>query len=92
VGYPYGVEEELSHCLNRGDDVNVQDEHGRTPLHAAHAPPFLPGFFRVDNGSTTQRCAGISASQRLLAAVRSRTSAATDTFRKSPFVSSAKPA
>jgi ankyrin repeat protein len=31
----YGVEEEFSHCLNRGDDVNVQDEHGRTALHAA---------------------------------------------------------
>lgn len=31
----YGVEEEFSHCLNRGDDFNVQDEHGRTALHAA---------------------------------------------------------
>jgi ankyrin repeat protein len=31
----YGIEEEFSHCLNRGDDVNVQDEHGRTALHAA---------------------------------------------------------
>jgi hypothetical protein len=31
----YGVEEEFSHCLSRGDDINVQDEHGRTPLHAA---------------------------------------------------------
>jgi len=31
----YGVEAEFSHCLNRGDDVNVQDENGRTALHAA---------------------------------------------------------
>jgi len=31
----YGVEEEFFHCISRGDDVNVQDEHGRTPLHAA---------------------------------------------------------
>ena len=31
----YGAEEEFSHCLSRGDDINVQDEHGRTPLHAA---------------------------------------------------------
>jgi ankyrin repeat protein len=30
-----GVEEEFTYCLSRGDDVNVQDEHGRTPLHAA---------------------------------------------------------
>jgi ankyrin repeat protein len=31
----YAVEEEFFHCLDRGDDLNVQDEHGRTPLHAA---------------------------------------------------------
>ena len=31
----YGAEEEFSLCLSRGDDINVQDEHGRTPLHAA---------------------------------------------------------
>lgn len=31
----YAVEEEFFHCLERGDDLNVQDEHGRTPLHAA---------------------------------------------------------
>ncbi len=31
----YAVEEEFFHCLERGDDLNVRDEHGRTPLHAA---------------------------------------------------------
>jgi ankyrin repeat protein len=31
----FGVEEEFSHCIKRGDDVNVQDEHGYTPQHAA---------------------------------------------------------
>lgn len=31
----YAVEEEFFHCLDRGDDLNVQDEHGRTPMHAA---------------------------------------------------------
>jgi ankyrin repeat protein len=31
----YAVEEEFNHCLDRGDDLNVQDEHGRTALHAA---------------------------------------------------------
>jgi len=31
----YAVEEEFQHCLNRGDDLNIQDEHGRTALHAA---------------------------------------------------------
>jgi len=31
----YAVEEEFLFCLERGDDLNVQDEHGRTALHAA---------------------------------------------------------
>ncbi len=31
----YAVEEEFLYCLDRGDDLNVQDEHGRTALHAA---------------------------------------------------------
>lgn len=31
----YAVEKEFFFCLERGDDLNVQDEHGRTPLHAA---------------------------------------------------------
>jgi len=29
----YAVEEEFNHCLDRGDDLNVQDDHGRTALH-----------------------------------------------------------
>jgi ankyrin repeat protein len=31
----YAVDEEFQHCLSRGDDLNVQDEYGRTALHAA---------------------------------------------------------
>ncbi|MCX6874326.1 MAG: ankyrin repeat domain-containing protein [Verrucomicrobia bacterium] len=31
----YAVEVEFFYCLDRGDDLNVQDEHGRTALHAA---------------------------------------------------------
>ena len=31
----YAVEEQFHYCLDRGDDLNVQDEHGRTALHAA---------------------------------------------------------
>lgn len=31
----YAVEKEFFRCLERGDDLNVQDQHGRTPLHAA---------------------------------------------------------
>jgi len=31
----YAVEEEFFFCLDRGDDINVQDEYGRTALHAA---------------------------------------------------------
>jgi ankyrin repeat protein len=31
----YGAEEEFLYCLDRGDDLNAQDEHGRTALHVA---------------------------------------------------------
>lgn len=31
----YGAKEEFTNCLSRGDDLNVKDEYGRTPLHAA---------------------------------------------------------
>ena len=31
----YAVEDEFFLCLERGDDLNVQDEYGRTALHAA---------------------------------------------------------
>jgi len=31
----YANEEEFHYCLDRGDDLNIQDEYGRTALHAA---------------------------------------------------------